>query len=176
MDWSTFTPTLTATLLGVIISVTLSLGVYRIIHWRSDSREAKETKLILLDELDFNKETLQDHIDGFSKVPGGARRELGLLVLSRLRTSAYEASCQTFRVRLLGDVTLQRDLASLVEDWRFFNILLQRYEEIAIHIIPHLPDSKGLELLGSWDGLVMQQAGKWLTKTAELRQKLEAIK
>ena len=173
MDWSTFTPTLTATLLGVIISVTLSLGVYRIIHWRRDRREAKETRKALLIELGANEETLQEHIEFFREETEKGHRELIITMFSRLRTGAYEIACQNNRVRLLGDFTLAKDLADLIEDWRFLNLLLQRREDIVIHNLAYALPAEFAELSGSWDNSVKKQAEEFLKETVEVRQRLE---
>ena|GEM_PF-5479097 len=79
-------------------------------------------------------------------------------------------------MRLLGDVTLQRDLASLVDEWRFFNVLLQRYEDTAIHVAVQLDQKGAAELLSRWDDLVLNHAQECLNKTVEVRERLETTK
>jgi len=175
MDWSTFVPTLLATLLGVIVSITLSLLVYWLRALLRNKRQKEETRQTLLQELDANMKLLQEHIDGFGALHEQGR-ELSLELLSRLRTSAYEAAFQAGRVRLLGDVTLQRDLASLVDEWRFFNVLVQRYEDTAIHVAVQLSQERAPKLLSRWDDLVLNHAQDCLNKTVEVRERLETTK
>ena len=176
MDWSTFVPTLLATFVGVVLSIGLSLLVRRVVNRRRDKEQAKETRKALLMELGANGKTLQEHIEVFREQTGQEHQELELTMLSRLRTSAYEIACQNNRVRLLDDVTLEKDLADLVEDWRFLNLLLQRREDVVINNLAYAPSPEFAKLSGVWDNLVKKQTAEFLGKTIAVHEKLKATK
>ena len=182
-DWTTFLPTLLATFAGVLVSVALSLGAYRLRNWRREKTQSKETREALLIELEANERTLETVKQSLGQAEGLPDYKVYFRIPWRLGTVAYDVAFQGGTIRLVGDAQLQRDLRRVVEHSKYLNAYLQRAEDFATQnwlLQQSFEDDFKVNAVRSsiahFLTVAAESAENCLSKTIEVRQKLEAIK
>lgn len=130
-DWSTFVPTLLATFAGVILSVILSLGVYRLWDWINAKRQRAATKHILSLEIASSLGTLKSvRTEASNVIDGKSNIQTWCSPLSTVHTPAYNEAFKRGEIHRLGDRALEEALIKYAEGCEGFNIEMRGLREI----------------------------------------------
>lgn len=134
---SEFWLSLVATFSGVFVAFLL----YRAWDYYKLGRQSKETRETFIHELSENQKRLEEQKEWFKRFiqskeslkrfpPDADKLPTG--IPGRLLTSAYDSAIRSGRLHLLRSVELERDLAILAEDYRYYNHLLDSHEDFVV--------------------------------------------